>query len=130
MTTTDGGPTTSTGPDLRTTAGKLADARARREATLSPGSARAVERQHAKGKRTARERLEALLDEDSFVEVGAHSPRAVGRPLAGLPRASADGRRRRRPRNGGRTPPSSSTPRTSPSPAARSARCTPRRSSR
>ncbi|WP_369431644.1 acyl-CoA carboxylase subunit beta [Quadrisphaera setariae] len=89
---TDGGPTTSTGPDLRTTAGKLADARARREATLSPGSARAVERHHAKGKRTARERLEALLDEDSFVEVGAHSRALWGDPSQGSPeRPPTDG---------------------------------------
>jgi propionyl-CoA carboxylase beta chain len=33
------------------------------------GSARAVEKQHAKGKKTARERIEALLDEGSFVEL-------------------------------------------------------------
>ena len=74
---------TPEGRDLRTTAGKLAEARARREATLAPGSARAVERQHAKGKRTARERLEALLDEDSFVEVGAHSRALFSDPATG-----------------------------------------------
>jgi acetyl-CoA carboxylase carboxyltransferase component len=34
-----------------------------------PGSAAAVERQHARGKLTARERIERLLDPDSFVEL-------------------------------------------------------------
>src|SRR5690606_236836 len=33
------------------------------------GSARAVEKQHARGKKTARERIDMLLDEGSFVEV-------------------------------------------------------------
>jgi propionyl-CoA carboxylase beta chain len=33
------------------------------------GSARAVEKQHARGKKTARERIEMLLDPDSFVEL-------------------------------------------------------------
>ncbi len=36
---------------------------------LQPGSAAAVERQHARGKLTARERIDALLDEGSFVEL-------------------------------------------------------------
>jgi acetyl-CoA carboxylase carboxyltransferase component len=34
-----------------------------------PGSAAAVERQHARGKLTARERIERLVDPDSFVEL-------------------------------------------------------------
>ena len=33
------------------------------------GSAAAVEKQHAKGKKTARERIELLLDADSFTEL-------------------------------------------------------------
>ncbi len=41
----------------------------RAEACLGGGEAR-VERQHAKGKQTARERIEALLDPDTFSEVG------------------------------------------------------------
>ncbi len=41
----------------------------RHEATLGGGRAR-IERQHARGKRTARERLQALLDEGTFVERG------------------------------------------------------------
>ncbi|GAA2993411.1 acyl-CoA carboxylase subunit beta [Streptosporangium longisporum] len=56
------------GPDIRTTAGKLADLERRLHEAAHAGSARAVERQHAKGKMTARERVLAFLDEGSFVE--------------------------------------------------------------
>jgi propionyl-CoA carboxylase beta chain len=52
-----------------TTAGKIADLARRYEEAVHAGSARAVERQHAKGKLTARERIAALLDEGSFVEL-------------------------------------------------------------
>jgi len=52
----------------RTTADKLAELERRRDAARA-GSARAVERQHAQGKLTARERIEALLDTGSFVEL-------------------------------------------------------------
>jgi propionyl-CoA/long-chain acyl-CoA carboxylase carboxyl transferase subunit len=52
-----------------TTAGKLADLRRRYDEAVHAGSARAVERQHAKGKKTARERIDALLDAGSFVEL-------------------------------------------------------------
>ncbi|WP_345672420.1 carboxyl transferase domain-containing protein, partial [Streptomyces similanensis] len=55
--------------DLHTTAGKLADLQRRIQEATHAGSARAVEKQHAKGKLTARERVELLLDEDSFVEL-------------------------------------------------------------
>ncbi|MGH9008866.1 MAG: acyl-CoA carboxylase subunit beta, partial [Acidimicrobiia bacterium] len=40
-----------------------------KEAALHAGSPAAIERQHARGKLTARERLEILLDPDSFVEL-------------------------------------------------------------
>lgn len=40
-----------------------------REEALHAGSAVAVERQHTRGKLTARERIEKLLDPDSFVEL-------------------------------------------------------------
>jgi propionyl-CoA carboxylase beta chain len=43
--------------------------RARVEEAVHAGSARAVEKQHAKGKMTARERISALVDEDSFNEI-------------------------------------------------------------
>ncbi len=55
--------------DIHTTGGKIADLRERLDEAVHAGSARAVERQHAKGKLTARERIDALLDEDSFVEL-------------------------------------------------------------
>src|SRR4051794_23319418 len=57
--------------DIHTTAGKLADLRRRAEETLHPVGEAAVEKVHAKGKLTARERILALLDEDSFVELDA-----------------------------------------------------------
>ncbi|HZC40102.1 MAG TPA: acyl-CoA carboxylase subunit beta [Streptosporangiaceae bacterium] len=57
--------------DLHTTAGKLADLRRRRDEAIHAGSERAVERQHAKGKMTARERVDRLLDPGSFTEFGA-----------------------------------------------------------
>ncbi|TXI40991.1 MAG: methylmalonyl-CoA carboxyltransferase, partial [Mycobacterium sp.] len=67
MTTTE----SDTHADIHTTAGKLADLRKRTEETLHPVGEDAVERTHAKGKLTARERILALLDEDSFVELDA-----------------------------------------------------------
>jgi propionyl-CoA carboxylase beta chain len=56
-------------PDPHTTAGKLADLHRRLDEAVHAGSAAAVERQHAKGRQTARERVEALLDPGSFVEI-------------------------------------------------------------
>src|SRR3954447_16767552 len=55
--------------DPHTTAGKLADLHRRYDEAVHAGSARAVEKQHAKGKKTARERIETLLDDGSFVEI-------------------------------------------------------------
>ena len=43
--------------------------RRRKEATLAGGQSR-IDRQHDRGKLTARERITVLLDEDSFVEMG------------------------------------------------------------
>jgi acetyl-CoA carboxylase carboxyltransferase component len=57
------------GPDPHTTAGKLADLERRYEEAVHAGSARGVEKQHAKGKMTARERVHALLDDGSFIEL-------------------------------------------------------------
>ncbi|MDT8909508.1 acyl-CoA carboxylase subunit beta [Amycolatopsis sp. PS_44_ISF1] len=56
-------------PDIHTTAGKLADLYRRYDEAVHAGSARAIEKQHAKGKKTARERIDLLLDEGSFVEL-------------------------------------------------------------
>jgi propionyl-CoA carboxylase beta chain len=55
-------------PDPHTTAGKLANLELRRQEAIHAGTARQVERQHAKGKMTARERVDALLDPGSFSE--------------------------------------------------------------
>jgi propionyl-CoA carboxylase beta chain len=56
-------------PDPHTTAGKLADLDKRRNEAVHAGTQRQVERQHAKGKMTARERVDALLDSGSFTEL-------------------------------------------------------------
>ncbi len=48
---------------------RLEELNARKTEALQPGSERSVERQHAKGKLLARERLEYLLDPDSFQEL-------------------------------------------------------------
>jgi propionyl-CoA carboxylase beta chain len=55
--------------ELHTTAGRLADLERRRYEAVHAGAARQVERQHAKGKMTARERIDALLDAGSFTEL-------------------------------------------------------------
>ncbi|MDP9443661.1 MAG: acyl-CoA carboxylase subunit beta [Actinomycetota bacterium] len=55
--------------DIHTTAGKLADLERRLDEAVHAGSARAVEKQHARGKLTARERVDQLLDDGSFVEL-------------------------------------------------------------
>jgi len=52
-----------------TMAGRLEDLARRKEAALHAGAPHAVERQHAKGKMTARERVEYLLDAGSFQEL-------------------------------------------------------------
>jgi propionyl-CoA carboxylase beta chain len=67
------GPASDTGQaapaiDIHTTAGKLADLERRRTEAVHAGSERAVQRQHAKGKMTARERIDGLLDPGSFTE--------------------------------------------------------------
>ncbi|MGN0064902.1 MAG: acyl-CoA carboxylase subunit beta [Nocardioides sp.] len=55
--------------DIHTTAGKIADLDRRIDEAVHAGSAKAVEKQHAKGRKTARERIEILFDEGSFVEL-------------------------------------------------------------
>jgi len=56
------------GPDPHSTAGKLAELERRYDEAVHAGSARAVDKQHARGKKTARERVALLLDDGSFVE--------------------------------------------------------------
>ena len=65
------GTTGAAAPDLTTTAGKLADLRARIAETHTPMGQASVDRVHDAGKKTARERIEYLLDDGSFVEVDA-----------------------------------------------------------
>ncbi|MEJ7833526.1 MAG: acyl-CoA carboxylase subunit beta [Nocardioides sp.] len=55
--------------DIHTTAGKLADLERRLDAAVHAGSEKAIEKQHAKGRKTARERIALLFDEGSFVEL-------------------------------------------------------------
>ncbi|HEX2047165.1 MAG TPA: acyl-CoA carboxylase subunit beta [Acidimicrobiales bacterium] len=58
---------------------RLKELRARKEQAVHAGSDDAVSRQHARGKMTARERVEALLDPGSFVELDLLARhRAVG----------------------------------------------------
>ena len=55
--------------DIHTTAGKLADLERRLDEAVHAGSEKAIEKQHAKGRKTARERIEMLFDEGTFVEL-------------------------------------------------------------
>jgi propionyl-CoA carboxylase beta chain len=63
-------------PDLtpaapHTTAARIAEFEHRTDEAVHAGSQRAIDKQHDKGKMTARERIAALLDEGSFVELDA-----------------------------------------------------------
>ncbi|OAA24404.1 propionyl-CoA carboxylase carboxyltransferase subunit [Frankia sp. EI5c] len=58
-------------PEPHSTAGRLARLQAVTDEAVHAGSQRAVDAQHAKGKMTARERIEAFLDPGSFVETDA-----------------------------------------------------------
>ena len=71
--TSDASALPDTGPsgedqDVHTTAGKIANLARRRQEATHAGSEQAVQKQHAKGKLTARERIDKLLDPGSFVE--------------------------------------------------------------
>lgn len=55
-------------PDLSTTAAKIANLRTRFDEAVTAPEKVAQEKQHAKGKMTARERIELLVDNGSFVE--------------------------------------------------------------
>ena len=52
-----------------TTAERLADLKDRYHEAVTASGAAAIEKQHAKGKKTARERIEQLLDHGTFVEL-------------------------------------------------------------
>src|SRR5256886_4772683 len=65
----DAPPDATAAEALPTTAGKIAALQHRRDEAIHAGSQRAVERQHAKGKMTARERIERLLAPASFTDL-------------------------------------------------------------
>ena len=52
---------------------RIDELRKRKEQALAAGSEKAVDAQHAKGKLTARERVDALLDPGSFTETDMHA---------------------------------------------------------
>jgi acetyl-CoA carboxylase carboxyltransferase component len=54
--------------ERRAAHGRIDDLLARKDEAVGAGGQQAIERQHARGKLTARERLELLLDPGSFVE--------------------------------------------------------------
>ncbi len=80
---------------MHTTAGRLADLHRRNDEAVHAGSARAVDKQHAKGKMTARERIDALLDDGLVRRDGRARAAPVDRLRAG---GGASVRRRRRHR--------------------------------
>jgi acetyl-CoA carboxylase carboxyltransferase component len=55
-------------PKQRTVEDRIDELRKRRKTTESPGGRDAAKKQHDRGKLTARERLEILMDRESFVE--------------------------------------------------------------
>ena len=55
--------------ELLTTQGRIADLKKRYHDAVTAAGEAAIEKQHAKGKQTARERIDALLDQGSFVEL-------------------------------------------------------------
>src|ERR671918_2671838 len=57
---------------LETNEEKLAQLKELRDAAIHHASEKAVEKQHAKGKYTARERIEKLLDPGSFQELDTY----------------------------------------------------------
>ena len=64
---------------------KLKELEARRAKVLAGGGPKRIAAQHAKGKKTARERIEALLDQGTFVEVDAFvEHRCTDLGMAGL----------------------------------------------
>ncbi len=52
-------------------ASQLAEYKERRQKIIEMGGKEAVKRQKARGKLTARERIDALLDKDTFCEIGS-----------------------------------------------------------
>ena len=84
MTTTHApaaGAETGAAPVSGTTMADSATTTAFRERTAQVAAAaeeRAAQRQHAKGKQTARERIDSLLDPGSFLEIGRYTGSGAG----------------------------------------------------
>lgn len=114
--------------EANSTAAKLADLGTRMDDAVHASGAQAVEKQHARGKMTARERILALVDEGSFTEMDEFARH----------RSTAFGMEAKRPYGDGvviglgrsMNARSASSVRTSASSAARWARSTARRSPR
>jgi acetyl-CoA carboxylase carboxyltransferase component len=70
---------------------RLREERAELRAQAVAGRAEAIERQHGLGKRTARERLDLLLDDDSFIEIELHRRHQAHGPKLGPHRPATDG---------------------------------------
>lgn len=77
--------------DVTTTAGKLADLKRRRAEATYPMGEKAVERVHSQNRLTARERLDYLLDEGSFVETDMLAKHRTTDFGMGKKRPSTDG---------------------------------------
>ena len=60
------------GPTANAMRQMVAELNEKRTAALEMGGEKRIARQHERGKSTARERIEALLDPDSFLEMGIH----------------------------------------------------------
>ncbi|MBV9973162.1 MAG: acyl-CoA carboxylase subunit beta, partial [Candidatus Eremiobacteraeota bacterium] len=54
---------------MRTRKQKYEELQEKRKQALTPAGEEAIEKQHARGKRTARERINALVDDGSFIEL-------------------------------------------------------------
>ena len=79
-----------TPPDLSTTAGKIADLHARYAEAVTASGETAIAKQHAKGKGTARERIAALLDTGSFVELDEYARDRASAAAPGAKRPYGD----------------------------------------
>ncbi|HEV3475655.1 MAG TPA: acyl-CoA carboxylase subunit beta [Actinomycetota bacterium] len=79
---------TYSGPDMRTHATEL---RRKKEDFRRMGGADRIEKQHAQGKLTVRERLDLLFDEGSFTEMGLLTHHQSSSPAMQGKRTPADG---------------------------------------
>ena len=74
---------------MKTTREKLEDLRKRKEQAMLGGGQKRIEAQHKKGKLTARERLDLLLDAGSFQELDMFAEASHQRLRAGRAEGSS-----------------------------------------